>query len=362
MDGLIRMVVFAIGAGLVAGTLLSATRTMILPRPARSLVTSVVFRLSRRLFRLIIRGRSYPFQDRVLALFSPLTLLGLAAVWLLLTLAGFTATFWSTGYGSVADSMGASGSSLLTLGFIPLETTFHRILAFTEAAIGLGLVALLISFLPSLYAAFGRREQLVALLEVRAGSPPSAVEMLTRFHLIGWRADLSTEWTLWETWFADVEESHTSYPPLIWLRSPSPDHSWVTAAGTVLDAASLRLSVFDAPPDPLAQLTIRAGYLALRRIADFFGLAYNHDPAPTDPISIDRHEFDEAVALLGAVGVPLRADLDQAWKDFAGWRVNYDTVLLRLAELVVAPYAPWISDRSPPDHRPPRLIKWGQRG
>jgi len=91
---------------------------------------------------------------------------------------------------------------------------------------------------------------------------------------------------------------------------------------------------------------VRAGYLALRAIGDFYGVPYDPDPAPTDPISIARDEFEDAYAELASAGVPLRPDREQAWRDFAGWRVNYDTVLLALAALTVAPYAPWSSDRS----------------
>jgi hypothetical protein len=120
----------------------------------------------------------------------------------------------------------------------------------------------------------------------------------------------------------------------------------VTAAGAVLDAAALSRSVLDVPRDPNADLCIRAGYLALRRIADFFQISYNAAPLPGDPISIARQEFDAACGRFASDGVPLKPDMEQAWRDFAGWRVNYDTVLLALAALTMAPYAPWSSDRS----------------
>ena len=76
-------------------------------------------------------------------------------------------------------------------------------------------------------------------------------------------------------------------------------------------------------------------------------MVHNPDPHwPEEPISIDRREFDQVCRELDEAGVPLKADLDQAWRDFAGWRVNYDRVLLAMAELTMAPYAPWSSDRS----------------
>lgn len=239
---MLELLAAAGGVALIGGTLLSAVRTMVLPRSARSAITSVTFQSARRLFGLISRPGDFARTDRVMALFAPLTLLALAAVWLTFVLAGFTMLFWVAGYGSWAESFRVSGSSLLTLGTAGLAETGHRLLGFAAAAIGLGLVALLISFLPSLYAAFARREQLVALLEVRAGSPPSAVVMLERFERLGWSDSLSAEWDRWETWFVDIDESHTSYPALVWLRSPHPERSWVTASGTVLDAASLLLA------------------------------------------------------------------------------------------------------------------------
>ena len=92
---------------------------------------------------------------------------------------------------------------------------------------------------------------------------------------------------------------------------------------------------------------IRAGYLALYRIVDFFDLPHNPAPKPGDPISVTRAEFNEAYQKLAASGIPLKADRDQAWHDFVGWRVNYDTVLLALCALTTAPTAPWSADRAP---------------
>ena len=107
------------------------------------------------------------------------------------------------------------------------------------------------------------------------------------------------------------------------------------------------------PRDAQRELCIRAGFLALRRIGDFFQIEYDRDPQPGDPISIRRDEFDQACDRLQEGGVPLQPDRDQAWRDFAGWRVNYDRVLLALATLTFAPPAPWSSDRAPRRARSP---------
>jgi hypothetical protein len=195
------------------------------------------------------------------------------------------------------------------------------------------------------YATFSRREQMVALLEVRAGSPPSAVELIERYALIGWLDQLHNLWLSWETWFVDIEESHTSLPALVFFRSPQPDRSWVTAAGAVLDTGAFVASTFPAR-QPDAEVCVRSGALALRRIADYFAIPYDPAPQRGDPISISREEYDAMHARLVRAGVSLRPATDETWLDFAGWRVNYDTVLLSLASLTMAPYAPWSSDRS----------------
>jgi hypothetical protein len=148
---------------------------------------------------------------------------------------------------------------------------------------------------------------------------------------------------------------------LAYFQSGLPDHSWVTASGAVLDGASLLLSAVDVDSEPRAALCIRSGYLALSHVADSFDIRYNHDPTPDDPISVTRAEFDAALERLDAEGVPLKADRDQAWRDFRGWRVNYDTVLLSLCGLVWAPPAPWSGDRATPIGRLP-LTRRGGRG
>jgi len=186
----------------------------------------------------------------------------------------------------------------------------------------------------------------VTALEVRAGSPPSAIEMILRYHRIHGLDQLGSVWTAWEAWFVDIEETHTSLAALPFFRSPQGHRSWVTAAGAVLDAAALTSSTLDLPRDARCDLCIRAGFLALRYISSFFEVEYNPNPQPGDPISVTREEFDAAYDRLVAQGVPVKPDRDAAWRGFAGWRVNYDTVLLALAALTMAPEAPWSSDRS----------------
>jgi hypothetical protein len=343
----VRVVVFILGLGIVIATVLSATRTFVLPRSAVVKLTRAVFLTSRFLFNLWTRRTTtYEERDRVMALYAPITLLILPAVWLMLVLIGYMGMFWAIGIASWRMAFKISGSSLLTLGFAQVDDLPGTVLSISEATIGLVLLALLIAYLPTMYGAFSRRELAVTMLEVRAGSPPSAIEMFARFQRLNRLDRLNELWVTWESWFADIEETHTSLAALTFFRSPQSDHSWVTAAGAILDAAALATSVIDIPNDRQADLCIRAGYLALRRISDLFGITYNPTPTPDDPVSISREEFDAACEELVRAGVRLRPDRDQAWRDFRGWRVNYDKVLLSLAGLTMAPYAPWSSDRS----------------
>ncbi len=349
----IRVLVFTLGLLLVAGVLMSALKTLVLPRPSRSVLTATAFRLVLAVAELAARTRrTYEEQDRIRAVVGPIGLILIVFVWLTTVLAAFGALFWAVDpTAGVGAAYHLSGSSITTLGFAPADGATERTLAFVEAGLGLLLLTLLITYLPSIYGAFSRREMRVALLAVRAGTPPSATELLERYRRIDWMERLPGEWLAWEEWFVDIEESHTTYPVLAFFRSHDPAMSWITAAGAVLDAAALWVAaVADVPRAP-GGIMIRAGTLSLRHIAEFFGIPFDPDPAPTDPISITREEFDAACEALEAVGVRLVADRDRAWGDFAGWRVNYDTVLLAIAEMIHAPYAPWTSDRSAPDHR-----------
>lgn len=341
------VLLLAAGAVLVAATLMSAIRTVVLPRGVPVRLGRRVFLAMRFLFELRIgRKASYERRDKVMALYAPVSLLALLVVWLIIVLGGYALMFWGVGIQPAREAFTVSGSSLLTLGFARGETIPATALSFSEATVGLILLTILIAYLPSAYSVFSRREAMVEALEVRAGSPPSAAEMLERYWLIEFYDELPQLWERWEGWFIEVAETHTSFPALAFFRSPQPDQSWVTAAGTVLDAGGLYLAAIDRPREPRAELMIRAGFIALRRISGFFRIPYDPDPRPDDPISITRDEFDIVLNRLAAIGVPLKRDRDQAWRDYAGWRVNYDGVLLALARLVAAPPAPWSSDRS----------------
>jgi hypothetical protein len=343
----LKLLAFFLGLAIVFIALRSAVKTFVLPRAAPDAITKIAFRSLRRLFNSLCLGvDTYLQRDRIMSFYAPVALVLLVPMLLFIIDVGFTLVYWAIDSASLEQAFSLSGSSLMTLGFIAPVDLPTRLLAFGEAAIGMIMVALLISYLPTIYSVFSQRELVVSAWETRAGSPPWAITMIERAFLLDRMEEMTPIWKEWERWFVQIEETHTSLSSVIFFRSQRPNRSWITAAGSVLDAASFVRAAIDIEPDPHADLMIRAGYLALRYIVEPYGATLKRDPRyPDDPIHVMREEFDEAFNHLLSIGVPMRPDRDQAWKDFAGWRVNYDQALLMLCDLVMAPEAPWSSDR-----------------
>lgn len=335
---LLQLAALTLGVFLVLRANLSVVRTFVLPRAANDTIARLVFRSLRRVFDAFVsRAGRYPRSDAIMAYFGPAALMALPIVWLLLVGAGYALIYWALGVASPSQAITDSGSSLLTLGFARPAVFAGDLLAFSEAVIGLGTVALLISYLPTIYSSFSRREILVRLLETRAGSPPSPVVLIARFHQFDRLGDLEDLWERGEQWFAELEESHTSLTVLVHFRSPRPDRSWANAAGALLDAAGIVRTVVAVVPDPRADLLGETGSMALRRIAAVFHVPL--DPAPTAERvrGIDRVTFDAAITALDAMGIPLQKDQDDAWRAFREWRASYDESLLALQRITVAP-------------------------
>jgi hypothetical protein len=359
----LRVLLFLVGAALVVLMIRSMIRTFLVPRALQAHLSRAVFVEVRRVFRLRAADRhDYATRDRVMALYAPVALLCLLLVWVTILLAGYTAMFFALGGVSPFEAFTVAGSSMLTLGFIHPPTGGGVLLAISAAGIGLVVLALFITYLPSVYGGFQRRERGVSKLEVRAGQPPSGVYLIALAWTVGQLENLRALWAEWEDWFVDVDESHSSFPALVFFRSTHPDQSWITAAGAILDGAALFASTVDTPRQPEPEFMIRSGYLCLRHLATFFNIRVDEDPRPDDPISVTRQEFDDAVTRLAEAGVPLKPDRDQCWRDFAGWRVNYDVALVALARLSMAPIAPWSSDRYEDKHFVPPAFPWLRRG
>ncbi|MEL7433717.1 MAG: hypothetical protein AAFN11_07205 [Chloroflexota bacterium] len=356
----LRILVALGGMWLAYFTINTTIRVFVLPRGENAWLARQIFTRVYSLFLLAAyKKQSFEQRDAVLAMFAPVVLLIQPVIYLALLVIAFTPIYWSLdnrssdwlSFYALEEAFFLSGSSLMTLGFAPVgaHNIPTQIISFSQAGLGMMFVALLIAYLPTIYNAFSMRETLVAMLESRAGSPPSPVTLLTRIYQNAGSAETMRDmWMRWEEWFAQIEESHTSLVALVFFRSPMPDRHWVTAAGTVLDAAALLDAVIDEPRTLESVICIRAGFVSLRRIADYFGGTIPYDPncSPDDPISIGREEFDEVYDQLVTAGLPVVPDRDQAWRDFAGWRVNYDSVLLGLARITSAPYGMWSSDRT----------------
>jgi hypothetical protein len=225
--------------------------------------------------------------------------------------------------------------------------------------LGLGTVALQIGYLPTLYAAFNRREALVTLLDSRAGVPSWGPELLARTHYglgsgVSAVGELPGLFEEWERWSADVAESHTTYLTLVNFRSPRPLSSWVTAQLAVLDAAALYLSLVpDAPRAISARLCLRGGFTCLTAIARARGFAIPDEADPNDGIALTYEEFVDAIERLAEVSFPLERSSEEAWLDFVGWRVNYEAAAYAIARAVDAPPALWSGPRRHPIARHP---------
>lgn len=345
MTSALDIAVQAAGGLLVVGTLWSAMLTVVVPRAERPRITRYHYRfiglISKIAHRIIRSPESRNLFDARLA---PFGLITLSFVWAAHIVFGFSIVFWGQGVRPFIDAFVLSGSSLTTLGFRSGETAETMILVVIEALIGLGLVGLVISYLPTVYSAYLDREIAVARLEVRAGRPAHPLTFLERSHNIGLFDDMEDVWAEWEHWFLEIEETHSTHTSLSFFRSAQYGRSWLQTAGVVLDAAALLQSTIAVERSPRAALCIRSGFVTLGSLADTFRIERPIDPAPYDRISITRPTFDRLCSELKARGIPLKDDLGQAWIDFAGWRVNYDASLMGLLDYLRIEPGEWFGE------------------
>ena len=343
----------------------SVIGTLIVPRPVASWLTRSVDRLVLAVYRTVTRPvTDYVRRDRILATQAAATLVTQLGVWLGIFLAGFTLALWPSPGRNLTTSLADAGSSLFTLGFAEPPGTTPAVIVFIAAATGMTVIALQIGYLPTLYAAFNRRETEVALLVSRAGVPSWGPELLARTHyaLGSGTSTLNTLPELyrqWERWSSDVAESHTTYLPLVRFRSPQPYSSWVIALLSVLDSAAIILSVApDQAPTVPARLCLRSGFGCLNRIARAMGADMPEEADPEGGISLTYEEFLNAIARMHEVGFPTSRDPADAWPDFVGWRVNYEKAAYRIAAEIDAVPALWSGPRrhssvAIPPRRPP---------
>jgi hypothetical protein len=357
MNG-VRWAAFAAGVLLLFVTAANVVLTLVTPR-GWSRLQGMSLALARTV-RLIFVGvsrtvRKYERKDAVLAPMGPVVLVTQLGMWLGLFWLAFALLQWP-----FVDSFSSAGrdsaSSLFTVGLGGLSGRSNLVVNVLAAATGPIVVALQIAYLPTIYAAFNRREALVALLESRAGLPAWGPEILMRHQLVGITDTLPSLYADWEAWEADLAETHTSYPVLLLFRSPEPWYSWVLGMLAVLDAAALHLALRPSTAPSEARLCLRMGFSALRRIARSLGWVFDPDPLPDAPIEIPYEDFEAAVVMLEEIGFSIERPAAEAWPHFRGWRVNYESLVYRLADRIVVPPGPWSGPRRhiPDDIVPPR--------
>ena len=343
-----RVLAFLAGAFVVLSTLASAIKTVVVPRAEPVMLARWVFVGLRRPFDWRVRrAATWEDADRIMSRFAPFALMSLPLVWVAIVIAGFMPIYWALGVDWPGDTFEQSGSSLLTLGF---AVDHHATGDLRHVRRGHDRPRprrpadqLPADDVPAVLPAGG-----AGLAARRAGGhaadagrhvPPGQADrldpgvgrLLVRLGALVHRGR---------------GVPHV-VPGAVVLPQPAPrpvlDHGRRRGPRQRRAAGVLRSTC---RASWQAHLCLRAGYLALRRISGSYGVIYDPDPAPTDPISITRDEFEDVLDRLAEIGVPLTPDRDQAWRDFAGWRVNYDTPLLALSGLLMAPLSPWSSDRS----------------
>jgi len=351
----VRVVAAVVGGLLVLAAMSSLTVTLIVSRPGNSRLTRWVDELVDWAYeRVVPRAADYEVRDRLRATQAATVLLAQLAMWLIVAYVGYALLLWPFAARGVASAFVDSGSSLFTLGFAVPAGTAPAVIVFLAAATGLLILALQIAYLPTLYAEFNRRETAVALLNERAGMPSWGPELLARTHYalgtgVSTLDTMPDLYAQWESWAADVAESHTTYPVLVRFRSPGALSSWVTALLAVLDSAALFLALSpQAAPVVPARLCLRGGFRCFNRIARTMGFDIPEEPDPDAGTSVTYAEFLDAVGRMREVGFPIERDPAEAWPDFVGWRINYERAAYAVAGAVYAVPALWSGPRRHP--------------
>lgn len=342
LDLPLRILAFTLGATLVLYTVLGAVRSFVLPRNELVAVNKWTYTSIRYLFGTITHfAYTYARRDRIMALYAPISLVMLPIVWLLLVGVGYTAMYWAMGEGTVEKCFEISNSALLTLGSDSPDSLVANVLTYSEATFGLLLITLLISYLPTMYQAYSRRELTVARLERRAGTPMSATVLLVWLNRTGSLLDDGPQWENWEEWFVELEENHTSLPILAFFRSPQPGRSWVTAMGIILDAAALVMSTVAVPRDSKIELCFKAGCISVNRISRYFRDRTRSEPAQDDRTGDPMHDpsredFLAAYRMLAQTDISLQPDQEAAWKEYHLLRSRYTHAVEYMAKLTMA--------------------------
>ncbi len=345
----------ALGVGLIVAVLWDALETIILPRTvARRLgLSSLLNTFLRKTYKLIGRcmAQSNSRREQLLGAFGPLSLLILIAIWAWLMIFGFA--FISSGLqvplagggtNSLPVHIYASAVTFFTLGYgdVTTVTASGRTLAVIEAGMGFGFLALVIGYIPVLYGSFSRREATILLLDARAGSPPTAGELLKRYdlHGVGALTDLLKEL---ERWSANLLESYLSYPSLALYRSQHEKMSWLGALTMIMDACSLlRVGCEkDKPENNALMRQAELSYALARHVVVDLAYILDIPPHTAKEDRLPPSEWTRLIANLKGQGLMV-CDPSDAYVELMKLRKDYEPYLNGVSDSLFLPLPPWL--------------------
>jgi Ion channel len=347
-----------LGIGLLGAILWDAFETIILPRRVtrRYRLAKVFYHYTATPWLAVARRiKSAKRREGFLGIFGPLSVLVLFGVWaggLILSFGMVQwAEAWMTGDPGTVQSFRTqlylSGTSFFTLGLgdVTPHTPFGRFVTVVEAGMGFGFLAVVISYLPVLYGAFSRREANISLLDARAGSPPTAAELLRRHAQRQSLEVLNDYLRAWEAWAAELMESHLSYPVLCYFRSQHNNQSWVSALATILDTCALLIAHTEGALRWQAELTFAICRHALVDLAQAMAI-------PPRLVTQDRFEattLDEVRQILGDCGAPL-CQGRSAEQKLEQLRSMYEPYLFGFAERLLMSLPAWSPSKAAVDN------------
>jgi len=352
------------GASIIASVPWEAFETVVLPRRVsrRFRVTRFVYRSMWLPWRAIARLNKKPkSRETFLSYFGPLSILVLFAIWAVSIIFGFALLYHSSSshdstHPTFETCFYLSGTTMFTLGLgdvIP-HNWFERFLVVAESGLGFGFLALVLSYLPVIYQAFSRREVNIVLLDARAGSPPTAAELLRRHAGPAGADALEQLLRDWERSSAEILESHISYPSVSYFRSQHANESWLAALTAILDATALLLSGIENPPAARqARLTFAMCRHTVVDLAQVFGEA----PPAHSPDRLPPAEFVRLAEALKQAGFKLRED-DASREKISKLRAMYEPYLEALSRYLYMQIPPWILASEITDNW--RTSAWGR--
>ncbi len=336
-----------VGLSIIAGTIVSVVKTLVVPRRAWSLVPRTVEATTTWVFMKIARRmRSYDLIDRFLGFLGPSVLILQLLVWLGLLVLGF-ALLLIPSTDTFALAVAHSGSSTFTLGITSRDPGATTAIDVVAGASGLIVIALTIAYLPAIYQVIGRRSVLSKQLGNRVAAPAWGPQILLAHHAADAMDVLPSLYADWDRWACEVADGHTKYPVLNQFRLPRSRHHWMVSLVAMMDAAAFDLSVRSAAPSH-ARLFLQSGEATIiHDLAPPLRIPTTSSEAPV----VTRDEFVVAYRTLAEAGYPCDVSLDPAWTSFAERRGHYVGTACQILDAVVAPEAPWTSSRALPHRR-----------